>query len=66
MWAEIKNEYEYIWSTLSRTLSIKEILQQCERIKRKEILLVKQESKLPNDRKLLLRCHKEVLKTRGG
>lgn len=65
MWAEIKNEYENIWSTLSRTSNINEISQQCERIKGKEVPLVKQESKLPNDKKLLLRCHEEVSTARG-
>ena len=63
--AQIKNEYESIWSTLSRTSNIEKITQQCEKIKEKEVSLVKQESKLPKKKKLLLQCHKEVLKARG-
>ncbi len=63
-WSQIRYEYENLWlDLLQNSKSINIIEDEYKRIKGAEIGL--DETGLPDDRKLLLLCRDEVLKSRG-
>jgi hypothetical protein len=63
-WTYLKNEYESLWLS-QKTKNQKEIASVYKKIKVHETIKIKDESKLPYDEKLIMRCYEEVLRSRG-
>lgn len=63
-WMEIQYDYEELWSK-RRMLNQNQLLKEHNKIKRKELRVSEMETNLPNDKKLLIKCQEEVLKSRG-
>ena len=64
-WWEVKREYEDYWISLEAGESFDSISPRYNKTKSKEDVLVKTESRLPYDEKLLRKCQEEVLRSRG-
>lgn len=64
-WSEIRSEYDAMWRLLSAGAGGQELSKQFDRTKAKEVILVKEETTLPDDTNLLIRCQAEVKKSYG-
>ncbi len=64
-WGELRIEYEDLWLQVKDTDTSQSLERAFKKFRKIESGLQEKETKLPDDKKLLLRCFEEVKQTRG-
>ena len=65
-WFQIRSDYEMLWIEVEDGINDKEkVKRELKRLKDKEARISQKEANLPNDKKLIRRCWKEVIASRG-
>lgn len=64
-WWELRNEYEQHWISFKHNENQEELKKRHSLTKQKETPLVEKEARIPEDKKLLLKCYDEVERQYG-